>query len=101
VAALYDIYPAPKAADVVKPVGQWNSGMIVAKGAKVEHWLNGVKVLEYERFTKAFRDQVAKSKYLKWASKGQYWGEVKDGRLLLQDHGDSIVAFCNLKVKEL
>jgi sugar phosphate isomerase/epimerase len=101
VAALYDIYPAPKAADVVKPVGQWNSGMIVAKGAKVEHWLNGVKVLEYERFTKAFRDQVAKSKYLKWASKGQYWGEVKEGRLLLQDHGDSIVAFCNLKVKEL
>ena len=51
--------------------------------------------------SKAFRNQVAKSKYLKWASKGQYWGEVKEGRLLLQDHGDSIVAFCNLKVKEL
>ena len=106
VAALYDLIPANGANAAVKPAGQWNSGMIVAKGAKVEHWLNGVKVLEYERGGAAFRKAVARSKYKDWgvAAGGkakQPWGEVPEGRLLLQDHGDSTVSFCNLKVKEL
>ena len=100
VAALYDIMPAHAEA-IVKPLGQWNSGMIVAKGKHVEHWLNGVKVLEYERGSKAFRDAVAKSKYLAWQDAGSFWGEAASGRLLLQDHSDSTVSFCNLKVKEL
>ena len=105
-AALYDLIPANGANEIVKPAGQWNSGMIVAKGAKVEHWLNGVKVLEYERGGDAFRKAVGKSKYKDWglAADGktkQPWGEVAEGRLLLQDHGDSTVSFCNLKIKEL
>ena len=99
-AALYDIYPA-NADDVLKGAGEWNSGMIVAKGNHVEHWLNGVKVLEYERGTKAFRDAVAKSKYLALQDEGVFWGEAKEGRLLLQDHTDSVVSFRNLKVKDL
>ncbi len=105
VAALYDLFPAKGANAVVKPLGQWNSGMIVAKGAKVEHWLNGVKVLEYERGGAAFRAAVGKSKYKTWgvsaAGKPQPWGEIPAGRILLQDHGDSTVAFCNIKIKEL
>jgi len=99
-ASLYDILPA-NADKIVKGAGEWNSGMIVAKGNHVEHWLNGVKVLEYERGSKAFRDAVAKSKYLAWQDPGEFWGEAKAGRLLLQDHSDSTVSFCNLKVKEL
>jgi len=103
-ASLYDIYPA-KADGVLKGIGQWNSGRIVAKGAHVEHWLNGVKVLEYERGSKAFRDAVAKSKYATWGKTAdgqpQPWGEVAEGRLLLQDHSDSTVSYCNLKVREL
>ena len=75
--------------------------MIVSRGKTVEHWLNGVKVLEYERGSKAFRDAVAKSKYLAWQDPGSFWGEAKEGRILLQDHGDSNVSYCNLKVKEL
>ncbi len=105
VAALYDLYPAPLAEKAVKPVGQWNSGMIVSKGNKVEHWLNGVKVLEYERGSEGFRKTVDGSKYKTWgkdaAGNPQRWGELKSGRLLLQDHSDSTVSFCNLKVKEL
>jgi len=101
IAALYDLIATPKADAAIKPLGQWNSGMVVSKGNKVEHWLNGVKVLEYERGSKAFRDAVAKSKYLPWQDKGSFWGEAKEGRLLLQDHGDSTVYYCNLKVREL
>ena len=101
VAALYDIFPANGADALVKPVGHWNRGKVVAKGTHVEHWLNGVKVLEYERGSKAFRDGVAQSKYLAWQDAGVFWGEAKRGRLLIQDHGDSTVSYCNLKVKEL
>ena len=105
VAALYDLIPAPLAEKVVKPVGQWNSGMVVSKGNKVEHWLNGVKVLEYERGSESFRKAVDESKYKTWgvdaAGNSQRWGELKSGRLLLQDHTDSTVSFCNLKVRKL
>ena len=101
VGALYDLIAAPLAENVIKPLGQWNTGMVISKGKKVEHWLNGVKVLEYERGSKAFRDAVATSKYLAWQDKGRFWGEAEKGRLLLQDHGDSTVSFCNLKVREL
>ena len=104
VAALYDLLPA-NAERVLKPLGQWNSGMIVAKGSHVEHWLNGTKVLEYERGSQAFRDAVKISKYATWgkdaAGKDQPWGEIPEGRLLIQDHSDSTVSYCNLKVKAL
>ena len=100
VAALYDLIPA-NAERAVKPLGAWNSGMIVSKGRHVEHWLNGVKVLEYERGSAAFRAAVGRSKYATWGTDGRRWGELEKGRILLQDHTDSTVSFCNLKVKEL
>jgi len=79
--------------------------MIVSKGAHVEHWLNGVKVLEYERGSAAFKAAVKASKYATWGvdkdGKPQDWGENVEGRILLQDHSDSTVSFCNLKVKAL
>ena len=100
VAALYDLMPA-NAEKLVKPLGQWNSGKIVSKGKHVEHWLNGVKVLEYERGSQAFRAAVAASKYATWGTDGRQWGELEKGRLLIQDHSDSTVSYCNLKVKEL
>jgi hypothetical protein len=102
-ASLYDIFPA-NADDILKSPGEWNSGMIVAKGSKVEHWLNGVKVLEYDRASKKFKDGVNASKYASWGvtadGKSQPWGEIPEGRILLQDHSDSTVSFCNLKIKE-
>ena len=104
VAALYDLMPA-NAEKYAKPLGQWNTGMIVAKGSHVEHWLNGAKVLEYERGGATFRAAVKASKYATWgvdaAGRPQPWGEIPEGRVLIQDHSDSTVSYCNLKIKEL
>ena len=103
-ASLYDIYPA-NADAILKGPGQWNTGMVVSRGAHVEHWLNGVKVLEYERGSEAFRQAVKASKYATWGKDAEgrprAWGENAEGRILLQDHGDSTVSFCNLKIREL
>ena len=103
-ASLYDIFPA-HADSLQKGIGQWNRGLIVAKGTKVEHWLNGRKVLEYDRASARFTEGVNASKYATWGKtadgKAQPWGMVAEGRILLQDHSDSTVSFCNLKIKEL
>ena len=101
VASLYDMIPA-NAESVVKPLGEWNTAKIVSKGAHVEHWLNGVKVLEYERGSEAFRAIVAQSKYKASEKKpGDHWGETPAGRIKLQDHNDSTVSYRNIKVRSL
>lgn len=94
-ADLYDILPA-KEKPVAKPRGQWNTVRIVARGNHVEHWLNGKKVLEFERGSKQFRDAVANSKF----KNRDKFGEAKEGYILIQDHGGGI-AFRNIKIRVL
>ena len=105
VGALYDLMPTPLAEKVMRPLGRWNTAEVISRGSHVEHWLNGVKILEYERGGAAFRAAVAKSKYAAWGKdadgKPQPWGELREGRIHLQDHTDSKVFFCNLKIREL
>jgi hypothetical protein len=97
VASLYELQAAD-AEKFLKPLGEWNTAMIVAKKNLVQHWLNGRKVMECTRGTEAFRKAVAASKYIKNQKNGP-WGELPAGRIKIQDHADSTVSFRNIKIK--
>ncbi len=82
--------------DVTKPLGQWNESRIVVTGAHVEHWLNGVKLLEYELWSPDWTARVAKSKFNPYPG----FGKAKRGHIAIQDH-DSKVGFRNIKIRTL
>ncbi|HET6201730.1 MAG TPA: DUF1080 domain-containing protein [Planctomycetota bacterium] len=84
------------AKDATRPVGEWNEARIRVEGAKVEHWLNGVKLLEYELGSPEWKALVAASKF---ASMPDY-GTRKKGRIALQDHGDA-VSYRSIKIRPL
>lgn len=94
-ASLYDLIQADPNKHA-NPIGAWNSAHIISKNNHVEHWLNGAKVLEYERKDEAYRQLVSESKYVVWPS----FGEADRGHILLQDHGD-LVSFKNIKIKPI
>lgn len=78
-----------------KGVDKWNNARIVVRGGHVEHWLNQIKVVEFDRFSQMFKALVEKSKYEKWEN----FGRLPEGLILLQDHGDE-VSFKNIKIRE-
>ncbi|MDZ7773717.1 MAG: DUF1080 domain-containing protein [Balneolaceae bacterium] len=92
--SLYDLLPAqPQNAH---PHGEWNSARIVIKGSLVEHWQNGEKVLEYERWTPEWYEMLRNSKFVDHPE----FGDAREGYIGLQDHGDT-VNFRNIKIREL
>ncbi|MCI0496553.1 DUF1080 domain-containing protein [candidate division KSB1 bacterium] len=100
-ASLYDLIPADALfyapnENTPKRVNNydWNRAKIDVKGSHVEHYLNGIKVVGYERGTQMWRALVARSKYVVW----QNFGELTEGHILLQDHGDEVF-FKNIKIK--
>jgi len=99
-ASLYDLIPAnaqfyaPHERSKRVNKYQWNRARIVVQNNKVEHYLNGIKVIAYERRTQTWRALVERSKYHVWPN----FGEYEEGHILLQDHGDQVF-FKNIKIK--
>ncbi len=79
-----------------RPAGDWNQARLLVRGAHVEHWLNGEKIVEYELWSDDWEQRVAACK---WKDRPDY-GRRKSGHIALQDHGDA-VAFRNLRITRL
>lgn len=97
-ASLYDIIPSNKNDKrFQKKIGEWNQGrIIVYPNNIVQHWLNGFKVLEYERKSNIFKVLVAHSKHAKWDG----YGSQDEGAILFQEHGDSVF-YKNIKIRKI
>jgi len=93
--AAYALYPSPPGH--LKPVGDWNTTRIVARGPHVEHWLNGVKLLEYELGSPDWEAKVKASKFSDWPN----YGRAAKGHIAMQgDHAGSL-AFRNIRIRPL
>lgn len=93
IGSLYDLITA--LADKPFDKEAFNTAMIVVVDNHVEHWLNGVKVVEYERNNQMWRALVNYSKYRSFSD----FGDAAEGHILLQDHSDE-VWFRNIKILE-
>lgn len=93
-AAAYLIYKAEN--KKLNPAGQWNQGRIVAKGNHIEHWLNGVKVVTYERGSKDYIGKIKETKFKDYYG----YGEAKSGYILITSHADKVY-FKNIKIRRL
>lgn len=93
----YDMYAAPPTKKL-KPVMEWNTAKIVYNDGKVEHWLNGEKVVEFDESSEDFKQRFKSSK---WSSgEYPYWNTYKEGSIALQDHG-AAVWYRNIRIKRL
>ena len=99
VASLYDLITAQNLQESrgkrdVKPY-TWHRARIIVNGSHVEHWLDNIKMLEFNRHSQTFNSLVNYSKYQKWPG----FGQADSGHILLQEHGDE-VHFKNIKIRE-
>ena len=88
----------PREVKLTEPVriDKWNQSRIKVQGKKVEHWLNGQKILTYSLGSDRVLEGVAKSKFKKFPG----FGKKVTGHILLTDHKDRC-EFRNLKIREI
>ena len=94
-ASAYALYPA--AAGIVKPAGEWNTTRIVARGARIEHWLNGQKVVQYDLWSPDWESKVKASKFAEWPK----YGRAKSGHIAIQGDHNGALALRNIKIRTL
>ena len=87
----YDLHAS--VAGELNPMGEWNEGRILVDGNRVEHWLNGVKTVEYELLSPDWEARVAASKFSPFPE----YGRAASGPIGLQDHG-RLVWFRNIRI---
>ena len=90
------MYPADTTQKIVKPAGEWNTSKIIFTPEKVEHWLNGKKIVEFVPWSEDWYERKAAGK---WKDFPKY-GSFKTGYIGLQDH-DSPLWFKNIKIRKL
>jgi hypothetical protein len=93
--AAYALYPSP--AGVVKPADQWNSTLIVVQGNRVQHWLNGQKLLEYELGSADWQAKVKASKFNDYPN----YGKATRGYIAIQGDHDGVLSLRNVRIREL
>ena len=92
--ALYDLIPTIR--EAVKPLGEFNKVRIVSKDGHIEHWLNGMLLLEYDYGSPAMNELISKSKFRDMP----FFAKASEGRVGLQgDHGE--VWYRNIRIKKL
>ena len=93
--AAYAVYPAP--AGIVKPANQWNSSLLIVRGAHVEHWMNGQKLLEYELWSPDWEARVKASKFRVWP----HYGRAPRGYIGIQGDHDGVLSLRNIRIRQL
>ncbi len=94
--ANYAMHVADKDKKMLKPIEEWNSSKIIFNKGEVEHWLNGQKIVTFNKFSEDWKEKRNSGK---WNDFPDY-GKANDGYLGLQDHGAG-VWFRNVKVRGL
>ncbi|HMB61742.1 MAG TPA: DUF1080 domain-containing protein [Eudoraea sp.] len=80
----------------LKPVGAWNTARIVFNRGKVEHWLNGEKIVEFDKNSSDWKEKRNSGKWEEYPD----YGTANRGYLGLQDHGAG-VWFRKVEVRRL
>ena len=92
--ALYDLAPCKR--DVCRPAGEWNHARVRIQDRRIQHWLNGVLIVDVVLYSDDWKQRLANSKFADWPN----FARVPSGHIALQDHGDE-VSYRNLKIRRL
>ena len=92
----YAMYIPDSSEKKLNPIGEWNSSRIVFSPKRVDHWLNGRKILSFKPWSE---DWYKRRNSGKWSGMPDY-AKYKTGFIGLQDHGSNLY-FRKIKIKKL